>query len=457
MPPTLYNTLTRHQEAFKPLKPGEVGLYTCGPTVYAPPHLGNLRTYLFEDLLKRVLLLNGYQVKHVINITDVGHLTSDADEGEDKMEKGARATGKTVWQLAEMYTSLFKDNIRTLNILAPDIWCKATEHIAEQIELVKQLETKGFTYKTSDGVYFDTEKLHDYGKLARLDAASLKEGARVGANPEKKNSTDFALWKFSPAGEKRQMEWSSPWGVGFPGWHLECSAMSMKYLGETFDIHCGGIDHIPVHHTNEIAQSEAATGKIFVKYWLHGEFLVVDTKRMGKSEGNLMTLDWLTQEGISPLAYRYFCLGTHYRKPLNFSLEAVLSAQKALQNLQDKVATMGEPGVGCAEYEKKFKAALNDDLNAPQGLAVVWEMMKSQLPDSAKKQSLLKMDEVLGLGLKGVPPLIVPPEVEALVSERERVRQAKDFAKADDIRTRVKELGFTVDDTDLGPVVKKLR
>ena len=469
----LFNTLTRTKDVFKPQKKNEVSLYTCGPTVYAAPHLGNLRTYIFEDLLKRTLLMNGYKVKHVMNITDVGHLTSDADEGEDKMEKGSRTTGKTVWQVAEMYTELFRDNIKALNILPPDIWCKATDHIPEQIALVKQLEDKGFTYKTSDGIYFDSSKLKDYGKLAKLDAAGLKEGARVESNPEKKNPTDFALWKFSPpaGGLKRQMEWDSPWGTGFPGWHLECSAMSLKYLGDaydeqgafhgersrTIDIHCGGIDHVPVHHTNEIAQSEAATGKPFVHYWLHGEFLVVDAKRMGKSEGNFLTLDWLTKEGITPLAYRYFCLMTHYRKPLNFSLEAVLAAQKALQNLQDKIATMDAPAVGCAEYEAKFKDSLNDDLNAPQGLAIIWELMKSNYPDNAKKQSLLKMDEVLGLGLKDVPTLTIPPEVQALVDERERVRTAKDFAKADDIRGRIKELGFTVDDTDLGPVVKKLR
>ncbi len=453
----LFNTISRQKEIFSPRQGDMVGLYTCGPTVYAPPHLGNLRTYIFEDILKRTLLFNGYKVKHVMNITDVGHLTSDADEGEDKMEKGARTAGKTVWQLAEMYTELFQNNLKDLNILPPDIWCKATDHITEQIALIKKLEDKGYTYQTSDGVYFDTSKLTNYGKLAQLNTAGQKAGARVETNPEKKNPTDFALWKLSPTDAKRQMEWPSPWGTGFPGWHIECSAMAIKYLGETFDIHCGGIDHIPVHHTNEIAQSEAATGKPFVRYWLHGEFLVINEKRMGKSEGNLLTLDWLKNEGVSPLAYRYFCLGTHYRKPLNFSLEAVLSAQKALTNLYNKIATMDKPAIGCAEYEAKFKEAINDDLNTPQALAVVWEMMKSDYPDSAKKQSLLKMDEVLGLGLKNVPKLTIPPEVQALVEDRKRVRLARDYAKADDIRNRLKELGFTVDDTDLGPVVKKLR
>jgi len=456
MPLNLFNTLSRTLESFLPLGE-EVGLYTCGPTVYAPPHLGNLRTYIFEDLLKRALLMNGYKVKHVMNITDVGHLTSDADEGEDKMEKGAAREGKSVWEIAEYYTQMFRANLAELNILEPDIWCKATAHIAEQIELIAKLEANGFTYKTSDGIYFDTSKLKHYGQLAKLDPKGLRAGARVEANPEKHNPTDFALWKFSPAGTKRQMEWPSPWGVGFPGWHIECSAMSMKYLGETFDIHCGGIDHIPVHHTNEIAQSEAATGKPFARYWLHGEFLIDGDKRMGKSEGNAMTLDWLKSQGIAPLAYRYFCLQTHYRKPLNFSLSAVLSAQKAWQNLQDKIAMLDPPAIGCAEFEQKFNAAINDDLNAPQALAVVWELIKSSYPDSAKKQSLLKMDEVLGLGLSDVPRLVVPPEVQALVEERERIRRAKDFTKSDDIRQRIKDLGFIVEDTELGPIIKRLR
>ncbi|MBI5465966.1 MAG: cysteine--tRNA ligase, partial [Candidatus Kerfeldbacteria bacterium] len=288
LPLKLYNTLGRKKQEFKPLKPGEVGLYTCGPTVYAAPHLGNLRTYIFEDLLKRTLQVDGFRVKHVMNITDVGHLTSDADEGEDKMEKGAAREGKTVWEIAEHYTDIFKQNLQSLNVLAPDVWCKATDHIPEQIELIRKIEANGFTYQTSDGVYFDTAKLKDYGRLAKLDIKGLKARARVEMNPAKKHPTDFALWKFSPPDKKRQMEWPSPWGVGFPGWHIECSAMSMKYLGETFDIHCGGIDHIPVHHPNEIAQSEAATSKPLARWWLHGEFLVVDAKRMGKSEDNFL-------------------------------------------------------------------------------------------------------------------------------------------------------------------------
>lgn len=453
----LYNTLARKKEIFKPIKKGEVALYTCGPTVYGPPHIGNLRSYIFEDILKRTLTANGYKVNHVMNITDVGHLTSDADEGEDKMEKGARTEGKTVWEIAELYTNMFKENLRQLNVLEPNIWCKATDHIKEQIELIQILENKDFTYKTSDGIYFDTSKFNSYSKLAKLDTENLKEGARVEANPEKKRSTDFALWKFSVGGSKRQMEWPSPWGVGFPGWHIECSAMSMKYLGPTIDIHCGGIDHIPVHHTNEIAQSEAATGQTFVNYWMHNEFLVVDQKRMGKSEGNLLTLDWLAKEGVSPLAYRYFCLNTHYRKPLNFSLEAIWSTQKTYQSLHDKIASIENSDVGVTEFEERFLQAINDDLNTPQALALVWELMKSKHSEGAKKNTLLKMDEVLGLGLKNIPLLIIPAEIKALVDEREHIRLDKDFAKADDIRARIKGLGFTVDDTDLGPVVKKLR
>lgn len=453
----LFNTLTRRKEEFTPLAPGQVGLYTCGPTVYAAPHLGNLRTYIFEDLLKRVLLANGLKVNHVMNITDVGHLTSDADEGEDKMEKGAKREGKSVWGIAEFYTAMFKQNMRELNILEPTTWCKATDHIPEQIALIQKLEAKGFTYQTSDGVYYDTSKFKDYGKLAKLDAKGLKEGARVEANPEKKNPTDFALWKFSPAGEKRQMEWPSPWGVGFPGWHIECSAMAIKYLGETFDMHCGGIDHIPVHHTNEIAQSEAATGKPFVRYWLHGEFLVEHEKKVAKSDNAAITLNWLTKQGITPLAYRYFCLGTHYRKPLNFSLEAVTSTQRTLENLQSKIATMGDASIGDTDFEQRFMAAVNDDLNMPQALAVVWELMKSNEPDHSKKCSLLKFDEVLGLGLKNIPPLTIPESVLSLLADREAARVAKDWARADTLRQEITTHGFAVDDTELGPVIKRLK
>ncbi|MDX1709432.1 MAG: cysteine--tRNA ligase, partial [Desulfobacterales bacterium] len=287
----LYNSLTRKKQPFEPIISGEVGLYTCGPTVYNYAHIGNLRTYIFEDILKRVLIYNGYAVKHVMNITDVGHLTGDRDMGEDKMEAGAAREGKSAWDIAEYYTRSFKQDIAALNILAPDIWVKATDTIPEQIALIKTLQEKGYTYQTTDGIYFDTSKFKDYTKLSHQDLEALKEGARVERNPEKRHPTDFALWKFSPQGSKRQMEWDSPWGVGFPGWHLECSAMSMKFLGEQLDIHCGGTDHIDVHHTNEIAQSEAATGKPFFNFWMHGAFLIIQGgKKMAKSEGNFLTL-----------------------------------------------------------------------------------------------------------------------------------------------------------------------
>jgi len=463
----LFNTLTRQKEEFQPLKKSWVGLYTCGPTVYAPPHIGNLRTYIFEDVLKRVLKFNHYKVKHVMNITDVGHLTSNADEGEDKMEKGSRATGQSVWQLAEYYTNVFKKNLQDLNISEPDIWCKATDHIAEQIDLIKKLEIKGFTYLTDDGVYYDTSKFPHYGQLARLNTVGQKAGARIEYNEQKKHPTDFALWKFSyPKGrnfnpiqddpiKRRQMEWPSPWGLGFPGWHVECSAMSMKYLGKTFDIHCGGIDHIPVHHTNEIAQSEAATGQTFVRFWLHGEFLVINEQRMGKSEGNLITLNSLMEQNITPLAYRYFTYSAHYRSQLNLSLTALQSAQRALNNLYAKTATLkGKPSGHCPDFEEKFLAALNDDLNLPQALAIVWQLLKSDYPDAAKKKTLYLFDEVLGLDLKNVKPLRVPKEIDNLLKERELARQQKNWARADELRDVIQQKGFSVDDTEAGPVVK---
>ncbi len=304
---SFYNTLTRRKEPFEPLQPGSVGLYTCGPTVYNYAHIGNLRTYLFEDILKRTLLYNGYAVKHVMNITDVGHLTGDRDMGEDKLEKGAQREGKSAWEIAAHYTEAFQKDIERLNILAPTIWCKATDTIPEQIALIRMLEEKEFTYRTADGVYFDTARFPGYTRLSHQNLEALQEGARVEKNPEKRNATDFALWKFSPPGVQRQMEWDSPWGVGFPGWHIECSAMSMKYLGDQLDIHCGGTDHIDVHHTNEIAQSEAATGKPFFRYWMHGAFLIIaGGKKMAKSEDNFLTLEnAFLRHGKDPLAYRY--------------------------------------------------------------------------------------------------------------------------------------------------------
>ncbi|MBI5037187.1 MAG: cysteine--tRNA ligase [Candidatus Kerfeldbacteria bacterium] len=451
----LFNTLSRKKETFSPLHDAEVGLYTCGPTVYNFAHIGNLRTYVFEDILKRTLVANGYTVNHVMNITDVGHLTDDADDGEDKMEKSAAAQKKSVWDIAQYYTDAFKQNMQDLNILEPNIWAKATDHIPEQIKWVQKLEKKGFTYHTSDGIYFNTSKLADYGKLTGQKLNELREGARVEKNDEKRHPTDFALWKFSPAGQKRQMEWDSPWGIGFPGWHLECSVMASKYLGEQFDIHCGGIDHIPIHHTNEIAQTEAVTGKQFVKYWIHGEFLVQKDAKMAKSAGNFITLETLKEKNISPLAYRYFVLGTHYRKPLTFSWEALTAAQNVYENLLSLTADLGGPKIGCAEFEQKFMNAINDDLNTPQALAVVWNLLKSDYPNSAKKASLLKFDEVLGLSLKDAKPIEVPDEVRDLAQQRATLRTKKDFAGADALRDQITKAGFRVDDTPAGSVIKK--
>lgn len=453
----LFNTLHHIKEPFTPLHDKKVGLYTCGPTVYNYAHIGNLRTYLFEDILKRVLKADGYHVKHVMNITDVGHLTDDADQGEDKMEKSATTEGKTVWDVAEHYTQAFKKNMQELNITEPDIWAKATDHIPEQIDWIKKLEDIGFTYATSDGIYFDTSKLKDYGKLSGQNRTELSEGARVEKNDEKKNPTDFALWKFSPKDVKRQMEWDSPWGTGFPGWHLECSVMASKYLGEQFDIHCGGIDHIPIHHTNEIAQTEAVTGRDFVKYWVHGEFLVLKKDKMAKSAGNFITLETLKNKGYTPLAYRYFALGTHYRKPLTFTWEAIEAAHHAYDNVLAIAAELGESQVGCAEYEARFMDALNDDLNTPQALAVMWDMLKSDYPPAAKKASLLKMDEIFGLNLAEAKPIDVPTEVKELAQKREQLRADKKYTEADTARDEIMTAGFIVEDTPAGSVIKKVK
>ncbi|MFA6098704.1 MAG: cysteine--tRNA ligase [Patescibacteria group bacterium] len=453
----LYNTLTRKKETFKPIFKKWVTLYTCGPTVYNYAHIGNLRTYVFEDILVRVLEINGYNVKRVMNITDVGHLTSDADEGEDKLEKGAQREHKTVWEIAKFYTQAFKKDMADLNLLPPTIWAKATDHIKEQINWIKKLEKKGFTYKITDGIYFDTSKFKTYGQLHGQAASDLREGARVEKNPEKRNPTDFAVWKFAPFGQKRQMEWLSPWGEGFPGWHIECSVMAQKYLGETIDLHTGGIDHIPIHHTNEIAQAEAVTGKTFVNYWLHGAFLKLDKgDKMAKSANNFITLQTLKDKKINPLAYRYFVLGTHYRKPLTFTWAALKGAQNALDNLYAIAGELGEPKIGCAEYEEKFMSAVNDDLNTPKGLAVMWNMLKSKNPPAAKKASLLKFDEILGLDLVKAKPIRVPVEIKQLAEEREILRNKKDFAGADIIREQIKKAGFRVEDTPAGAIVKPI-
>jgi cysteinyl-tRNA synthetase len=460
----LYNSLSRKKEEFKPIKPGEVGLYTCGPTVYNYAHIGNLRTYIFEDILRRVLVYNRYAVKHVMNITDVGHLTGDRDMGEDKMEKGAAREGKSAWDIADFYTRAFKKDIAHLNILEPDIWVKATDTIPEQIELVKTLEEKGFTYGTGDGIYFDTSKFKGYNKLSHQDLEALQEGARVERNPEKRNPTDFALWKFSPEGSKRQMEWDSPWGIGFPGWHLECSAMSMKFLGDQLDIHCGGTDHIDVHHTNEIAQSEAATGKPFFNFWMHGAFLIIQGgKKMAKSEGNFLTLEnTFLKNDINPLAYRFAAFLTHYRKPMEYSSEGIEAARNGLLHLQNQVRQVGAAGVDGGhsintEFRNKFMEAINDDLNMPRALAVIQEMLKSNIRDTEKRTAILDFDRVLGLGLEQLDKVSALPEaVQKRVDARIKAREAKDFAASDELRAEIETLGYQVQDTKDGmQVVKK--
>ncbi len=455
----LYNTLTRQKEEFVPVRPGEVGMYTCGPTVYNFAHIGNLRTYIFEDLLKRVLVFNKYKVRHVMNITDVGHLTGDRDMGEDKMESGSRREGKTAWEIAEFYTQAFKRDIAHLNILEPDIWCKATDSIPEQIDLIRILEQKGFTYKTADGIYFDTAKFPAYGQLSSQNLEALQEGARVEKNPEKRHATDFALWKFSPAGAKRQMEWNSPWGTGFPGWHIECSAMSMKFLGEQLDIHCGGIDHVDIHHTNEMAQSEAATGRKFFNFWMHGAFLNIQGgKRMAKSEENFLTLEnALIKRGIPPLAYRFASFLTHYRKPMEYSDESIQAAKNGLEHLCNQVREVAR-GAGARDagnvdsgFREKFREALNDDLNLPRAMAVIQEMLKSDLPRAEKHATIMDFDRVLGLSLDRVDkPEEVPPEVQKLVEARRAAREAKNWAESDRLRDEIQGFGFTVKDTREG-------
>jgi cysteinyl-tRNA synthetase len=480
----LYNTASRSKELFEPVG-GEIGIYCCGPTVYDNAHIGNLRTYLWEDALKRTLYLLGYKVKHVMNITDVGHLTSDEDTGEDKVEKGARREGKTAWEIAAHYTDAFKKDFLALNCIEPDVWCRATDHIAEMIALIAALEKKGFTYTTGDGVYFDTTKFPAYADFARLNIESLIAGARIEMG-DKKNPTDFALWKFSPAGTKRQMEWKSPWGVGFPGWHIECSAMSLKYLTQPIDIHCGGQEHVRIHHTNEIAQSEAATGKKFVRFWLHGEWLLFDTGKMSKSGGGTVMLDEIKKKGIPPLAYRMFALSAHYRGPVNFTWDGVRASANGLKGLKKHIVEInaraggGESGVSGERLDKvldPFLSALCDDLNTPQALAAVWELARDgKATDAEKIAAIQRADSVLGLGLL-VPdkednttkvfekdgakitvvsrPGAAAAQVEAVadkVARRTIARKDKNFKEADALRAELTAMHVEVKDLPDGSV-----
>jgi len=442
----IYNTLTKRKEKFVPINSDgkTVGMYVCGPTVYWYQHIGNLRSYIFADVLKRTLEYFDYNVQHVMNVTDVGHLTSDADVGEDKIEKAAEKENKTAQEIANYYLKIFKDDSKKLNIIEPNIWCRATEHIKEQLELIKSIEEKGFTYKTSDGIYFDTSKLSDYGKLTGQKLEDLQAGKRVEMK-EKKNLTDFALWKFSEKPDVRQQEWNSPWGIGFPGWHVECSAMSMKYLGEQFDIHTGGIDHIPVHHTNEIAQSEASTGKIPAKYWMHGEFLIFKGKKVSKSEGGLYTISELEKKNFNPLSFRYLVLSAHYRSPLNFSLENLGNAQNSYNRLKNIIPDLEDDGKINKQYLKEFENAIADDLDMPKAIAVLWKLLRDENADG-KLKTIEKMDQVFGLDLLKKDEIKIPEDVQKLINQRQKAREEKNWKEADKLREEIEGLGFVVKD-----------
>ena len=453
----LYNTFTREREELAPSDGKTVRMYSCGPTVYNFAHIGNMRTYVFTDTLRRALAYEGYKLQGVMNITDVGHLTGDADDGEDKMLVAMRREGKTAWDVAAFYADAFFRDLDRLNIERMEHYPRATEHIPEQIALVKQLEENGFTYRTSDGVYFDTSKLPEYGRLSGQKADEKKAGARVDMG-EKKNPTDFALWKFSAEGAKRDMEWESPWGVGYPGWHLECSAMAKKYLGVPFDVHTGGVDHIAVHHENEIAQTAGADGALEANLWLHNEFITVDGGKMSKSLGNVYTLDDLAAKGFDPLALRYFFLGAHYRAKLNFTWDALEAAQNALKRLRGLVRSWGEPGTADPQYERSFDAALDDDLNVPQGLGVLWQLAEDdQVVPADKLATVLAFDRVLGLKLADEvgKKTEVPADVAALVEQRAAARAAKDWPASDRLREEIAARGFLVEDGPDGQTVRE--
>ena len=458
-PLNLYDNYTRSLRPFVPLHPGgEVGLYACGPTVYDYQHIGNFRTFMFVDTLRRVLEWNGYRVKHVMNVTDVGHLTSDGDSGEDKMEKGARRTGKSAWEIAKLYTDAFLVDMKRLDVEEPAVLCKATDHIAEQIAFIADLEQKGYTYRTADGIYFDTSKQPDYGHLARLDIKGLEAGKRIELG-EKRRPTDFALWKFSPPGEKRQMEWDSPWGRGFPGWHIECSAMAQKYLGEYFDIHCGGEDHIPVHHTNEIAQTEARVGTRLANFWMHGYFLLQNDAKMAKSAGGFLRVDTLIERGYDPLAFRYLCLTAHYRGQLNFTWDALDAAAIALDRMRNGFHALRAAGIADTDPAllERFANDINDDLNMPRALAVAWEALRGDLKPAVKRATLLAFDRVFGLELSTWEPRVevIPDAVRALAEARSSARKSKNWAEADRLRNEIAAVGWEMEDRAEGYALKR--
>ena len=458
----VYNTLDREKEEFTPLQGNLVRMYSCGPTVYSYAHIGNMRTYIFMDLLRRSLRYCGYKVKGVMNITDVGHLLSDGDEGEDKMQKAARKEGKTPWEIAAFYTEAFFKDIDALNVGRPEIIAKATEHIPEMIEFVKGLMEKGYAYEISDGIYFDISKFPGYGKLSGQTVDEKEAGARIEENSEKRHPADFALWK--KADKNHIMQWESPWGMGFPGWHIECSAMGKKYLGEVFDLHTGGIDAVPVHHENEIAQNEALAGKKTVNYWMHGEFMMVDGGKMSKSLGNVYTVSDLEKKGYLPLDFRYFCLNAHYRKKLNFTFEGMDAAHTSYERLRNalyahKMSQAPTDPAVIDELAKKFKGAVEDDMNIPYALGVLWDAVK--LPKSKDVYKLaLDFDKVLGLSLDKVsapaPEKIdVPEDIAALAEARFAAKKEKNWAEADRLRAEILEKGYVIKDTKEGYVIEK--
>lgn len=470
----LYNTLTRKKEDFVSIdeKNKNVKIYTCGPTVYSSPHIGNMRAYIFMDTLRKVLEYDGYNVTQVMNITDVGHLTSDADEGEDKMEKSAKKLNKSVYEIANTYTNEFLENIKMLNIKTPEHIVKATEHIKEMEEYVDEIMKNGYAYETSKGIYFDTSKLPSYGELSRIDLKGQMAGARIDVDPEKRNPLDFALWIKAP--KEHIMKWESKYGVCYPGWHIECSAMSRKYLGEKFDIHTGGVDHIPIHHENEIAQSKGATGKNPANYWCHVEFLLIDNGKMSKSLGNIYTLEDLKKKGISPIAFRFFTYSSNYRNKLNFTWDAVKSANNTLLKLKEQIAE--HKGIKnhidekiIKEYEEKFSNAINEDMNMPVAISVIFDIAKNKEKSNDYFELIKKFDKVLSLDLTKleentlkseneaeVDISALPVEIAEILEKRKQAREEKDFSLSDKLRDELKEKGYLVIDSKDGQKVKKV-
>ena len=462
----LYNTLTRKKEDFVPIKGNEVRMYSCGPTVYSYAHIGNFRSYVFVDNLRRILEYNGYKLKHVMNITDVGHLESDADEGEDKMVKAAKKEHKSPYEIAEFYTKAFFKDMDKLHIERPEIIAKATDHIQEMLEFVKEIMKNGYAYETSTAIYFDVSKLDKYPVLSNRNLEDQIAGARVDVDPEKRNPYDFAIWIKAP--KNHIMKWDSPWGPSYPGWHLECSAMARKYLGEVFDIHTGGVDHIPTHHENEIAQSKGAFGKIPAKTWMHVEFLQVNGGKMSKSLGNVYTISQLQEKGIEPLAFKLFCYTAHYRTKLNFTFEGAMSSQKALNRLREgyikhKAGTKKIDNSIKDEYKEQFLRAINDDLNMPLAMSIVWEVARNDCKSKELADLMLEFDKVLGLDLinsenyiKGQSDIEIPNEIKELLEKRKVAREEKNWALSDEIRDKIKNKGYIVKDTKEGMTVEKI-